>query len=200
MPDIRALLLTDIVDSTATASALGDVASSAQGSAHDRMARDLLATWRGHEIDRTDGMFLLFRSPSDAAGYALDYHAGVARLDPPVRARAGIHVGPVIERAIDAADVARGAKPLEIDGIAKPIAARVTAIARAGQTLLTADARDALGPVPWRLRSHGHWRLKGIADPVELFEVGDERAPFEPPPDEDKAYRVVRDGDLWLPV
>ena len=200
MADIRTLLLTDIVDSTATASALGDAASSVQGIAHDRMARDLLATWHGHEIDRTDGMFLLFRSPSDAAGYAIDYHAGLARLDPPLRARAGIHVGPVIERAIAPHDVARGAKPVEIDGIAKPIAARVTAIARAGQTLLTADARDALGNVPWRLRSHGHWRLKGITDPIELYEVGDERAPFEPPPDEEKAYRVVRDGDLWLPV
>ena len=200
MADIRTLLLTDIVDSTATASALGDAASAAQGIAHDRMARDLLATWHGHEIDRTDGMFLLFRSAADAAGYAIDYHAGLARLDPPLRARAGIHVGPVIERAIAPHDVARGAKPIEIDGIAKPIAARVTAIARAGQTLITADARDALGPVPWRVRSHGHWRLKGIPDPIELFEVGDEGAPFEPPPDEEKAYRVVRDGDLWLPV
>jgi len=200
MADIRTLLLTDIVDSTATASALGDAASSLQGTAHDRMARDLLATWRGREIDRTDGMFLLFGLPSDAAGYAIDYHAGLARLDPPLRARAGIHVGSVIERATAAEDVARGAKPLEIDGIAKPIAARVTAVARAGQTLLTADARDALGPVPWRLRSHGHCRLKGIGEPVELFEVGDDRAPFEPPPDEEKAYRVVRDGDLWLPV
>ena len=197
---IRALLFTDHVDSTALASTLGDAASSLLSSAHDRAARDLLATWRGQEIDRTDGLFLLFRMPSDAVGYAIDYHAAMARLDPPLRARVGIHVGPVIERATDAADVARGAKPIEIDGIAKPIAARVTAIAGAGQTLVTGDARDALGPVPWRVRSHGHWRLKGIPDPIELFEIGDERAPFEPPSDEDKAYRVVRDGELWLPA
>jgi class 3 adenylate cyclase len=149
MADIRALLITDHVDSTALASALGDAASSALGAAHDRVARELLQTWHGQEIDRTDGLFLLFRTPRDAVAYALDYHAAMAGLEPPIRARAGIHVGPVIERATDAAHVARGAKPIEIDGIAKPIAARVTGLARPGQTLLTAAARDALGAVPW---------------------------------------------------
>src|SRR5690349_5876726 len=126
MPDFRALLLTDFVDSTALTSALGDAASSALGSAHDRVARDLLRARDGLEIDRTDGLFLVFRSADDAVGYAIDYHAALARLDPPIRARVGIHVGAVIERPIAASDVARGAKPLEIDGIAKPIAARVT--------------------------------------------------------------------------
>ena len=33
-----------------------------------------------------------------------------------------------------------------------------------------------------------------------MFEVGDAEGHFVPPPDADKAYRVVRQGDLWLPV
>ncbi len=42
--------------------------------------------------------------------------------------------------------------------------------------------------------------VKGIAEPIELFEVGDERAPFVAPPDSEKVYRVIRDDDWWLPV
>ena len=60
MSERRALLLTDVVDSTATSEALGDAAAAALWSAHDRTARDLLPVWRGREIDKTDGMLLLF--------------------------------------------------------------------------------------------------------------------------------------------
>jgi predicted ATPase len=69
-----------------------------------------------------------------------------------------------------------------------------------GQILLSADARQGLGDERLRLQSHGHWRLKGVDSPVELFEVRDGDGPFVPPPDADKAYRVVRHGELWLPV
>ena len=73
-------------------------------------------------------------------------------------------------------------------------------MALGGQTLLTAEARASLGETELRVQSHGFWRIKGIAEPLELFEVGDERAPFMPPPDSAKVYRVVRDGELWLPL
>ena len=51
-----------------------------------------------------------------------------------------------------------------------------------------------------RLESHGHWRMKGVSEPIELFEVGDENAPFQPPPDAGKVYRVVERNGLWLPI
>jgi predicted ATPase len=50
------------------------------------------------------------------------------------------------------------------------------------------------------VQSHGYWRIKGIAEPMELFEAGDESAPFAPPPDNAKLYRVVRRNGLWLPL
>ena len=118
----------------------------------------------------------------------------------PLKARAGLHVGPVILRDNPPEDVAHGAKPLEVEGIAKPIAARVMSLALGGQTLLTAEARAALGDTALRVQSHGFWRIKGIAEPMELFEAGDERAPFMPPPDSAKVYRVVRRDELWLPL
>ena len=201
MSETRALLVTDIVDSTAIASRLGDDEAMALNVAHDRVARDLLRAWRGREIDKTDGMLMLFESAADATAYALAYHRALVTLSVPLKSRAGLHVGAVILRDNDAHDVAGGAKPLEVHGIAKITAGRVMALALGGQTLLSAAARDALGATPLTLESLGHWRLKGVPEPMELFELGDGAAALlGPPPDGEKAYRVVRGSPLWLPV
>ena len=205
MSEQRALLFTDVVDSTLLAERLGDAASAAVWVAHDRAARDLLPRWRGREIEKTDGLLVLFESAGEAVGYALAYHAVLAQLPVPLKARAGLYVGPVTLRENSAPDVALGAKPVEVEGLAKPIAARVMAVALGGQTMMTADARDALHGASVRLESHGHWRFKGIAEPIELFEAGAAEAaiagaPFNAPADGLKAYRVVRQHGLWLPA
>ena len=203
--DTVALLLTDIVDSTALTERLGAAGSALLWSQHDRIARDLVRQWRGREIDKADGFLLLFDSASDALGCVLAYHQALTTLDWPLRARAGLHVAAVTLRQNPAEDVARGAKPMEVDGLGKTVAARLMATALGGQTLLTADACAALTPHDGaapaaRLLSHGHWRLKGLPEPIELFEAGLESAPFTPPPDAAKCYRVVRQGDLWQPA
>ncbi len=200
MSEVRALLLTDVEDSTRLSETLGDAASAEVWAAHDRVARDLLQVWRGREIDKTDGMLLLFESAADAAHYSLAYHRGLSALPLALKARAGLHVGPVILRENSASDVVRGAKPLEVEGLSKPIAARVMSLAKGGQTLLTSAARNALGETSLQVESHGHWVMKGISEPVELFEVGEAGAPFAAPPDGEKVYRVVRNGERWLPV
>jgi class 3 adenylate cyclase len=200
MNEVRALLLTDVVDSTQLSQTLGDAVMAELWAAHDRVARDLLAARGGREIDKTDGMLLLFDAAADALTYAADYHRALKALPVPLSARAGLHVGPVILRENSAADIARGAKPLEVDGIAKPTTARVMALAQGGQTLLTEDARQTIAATSLHLCSHGYWVLKGLAEPVELFEAGDADGRFDAPPDGDKAFRVVRVDDRWLPV
>jgi predicted ATPase/class 3 adenylate cyclase len=202
-----ALLLTDVVDSTALAESLGDARMAAIWEAHDRVARDLLPRHDGREIDKTDGMLLLFSEPADAVRYAVAYHAGLAALSDHegvrLAARAGLHVGEVYLRENAADDVARGAKPLEVEGLAKPMAARVMSLGAGGQTLVSGDAMDALGTVPDDLdsRLHGHYRLKGVEDPVPLYEIGAvDVAPFLPPEDAAKAYRVVQRRGVWGPV
>ena len=198
----RALLFTDVVDSTLLVARLGDARAAKLWAEHDRRARGLLALHCGREIDRTDGFFLLFETAADAARYALAYHSALADLE--LGARVGLHVGEVTLRENTADDIARGAKRTEVEGLAKPFAARVMALARGGQTLLTSAARSALG-TPLEegagLESHGHYRLKGIETPVEIFELGLRAScAFAPPADADKAYRVVRAGDLWRPL
>ena len=197
---VRALLITDVVDSTKLSSALGDAATARLWAAHDRVARDLLRGTGGREIDKSDGMLLLFERALDAVRYALAYHGALRALEVPISARAALHVGPVLLRENSAADVALGAKPLEVDGIAKVIAARVMAAARGGQTLLTAEAAAALGEARLATRSHGQWRMKGIPEPLEVLEVKPADGAFAEPLEGANAYRVVRSGEVWLPV
>ena len=203
--DQRALLFTDVVDSTALVQRLGDAASSALWVEHDRRARALLATHAGQEIDRSDGFFLLFGDIERAARYAVAYHDAVRELG--LAARVGLHVGPVILRRNAAADVARGAKPVEAEGLAKPLAARIMSLARGGQTLMSEPARDALAAslpnealAGAQIDRHGHYRLKGVDEPILVFELGGPGDAFTPPADTDKAYRVVRAEGLWAPV
>ena len=193
----RVLLLCDVVDSTALTELLGDARSMALWRAHDSTARDLLADWRGREVDKTDGLFAIFDCVVDALGFATAYHEALAAMDPPLQARAAIHRAAVLLRETPAADVARGAKPLDVDGIAKPLTARIGALALSGQTLISETAAtalaDAQGLIPL-----GHWRFKGVSEPMALFEPAAQ--PLGPPPDAEKAWRVTRAGERWLPT
>ena len=156
---LQALLFTDVVDSTLLTQRLGDARARQTWIEHDRRARELLRRHRGREIDRADGFFLLFDAAADAARYAQDYHALLAALD--MTARVGLHVGDVSLREIADDDVAQGAKRIEIEGLAKPFAARVMSMAHGGQTLLSDAARRAIGgalDAALQIESHGHRR------------------------------------------
>jgi len=197
----RALLFSDLVDSTGVVERLGDAGATQLWAEHDRRARRLLARHQGREIDRTDGFFLLFDQIGEAARFAIAYQRAIAGLG--VVARVGLHVGAVTLRHNAPEDVARGAKPVEVEGLAKPFAARIMSLARGGQVLLSGSAAAVLGdalPAGTEIASHGHYRLKGIDAPVEVFELGIAGSVLAPPQDTDRVYRVVHAGETWRPL
>ena len=200
MSEDLVLLLTDIVDSTRTNAHWGDAAMAEVWAAHDRLTRDLLRSWRGREVGRSDGFIVVFDNVDDAVQFASAYHTGLAALERPLQARVGLHRGPMSMRENSAADISRGALPFEFNGIAISVAARVMAIAMGGQTLTTRATVDGLSETLASVRSHGHFRLKGVGEPLEVLEVGSANSPFTPPSDSSKAYRVCRRGTNWLPV
>ena len=199
----RVLLFTDAVDSTQLTERLGDEAASSLWAEHDRIVRRLMREGGGREIDKSDGFLLLFDDVPAAVTCGLRLHRELAQLSPPLASRAGIHRAQMLTRENSADDQASGAKPLEVDGIGKAVASRVMTLARGGQTLLSADAFGALhggtSEQGWQVTSHGHWRMKGLAEPIELFEVAAAGTPMLPPLDSPKAYRVVRTDDRWTP-
>ena len=200
MNGVATLVLTDLVDSTQLNSTLGDDAMAAIWAAHDRAARELIRLHGGREIGRSDGFLVLFDQPARAVAFATDYHGQLAAMSPPLWARVGIHTGAVRLRENSNEDREQGATPFELDGVALPTAARLMGAAGAGQTLISSTARAEAKQLPCRHLSHGHWRFKGVEEPMEVFEVGDQGAPFRPPQDSAKAYRVVRQAGHWLPV
>lgn len=193
----QVLLMCDVVDSTALTERLGDLEAARAWQAHDGRARALLAAWRGREVDKTDGLFGLFDTVEDALGFAAAYHDLLRDLQPPMRARAAIHRAPVLLRHTPADEVARGAKPLDVDGMAKPLVARLCALALPGQTLVSDRAREGAA-VPAALHLLGHWRFKGASEPMALHEPAEQA--LGPPPDVEKAWRVAHDGRGWRPV
>lgn len=213
---LRTLLVSDLVGSTELVSRLGDQRAFQLFGRHDRVARDLLQAFGGREIDKTDGFLLLFERPFDAVRYAQGYHEALAALGEGeglvLEARVGVHVGEVYLRQNPAEDVARGAKPLEVEGLAKAQAARLMSLAVGRQTLLGATAFDlarraavdgSLGERPLAWVAHGAYLLKGIEEPVQVFEVGVAGfSRLHPPPDSDKARRAVGDPTIlgWRPA
>jgi class 3 adenylate cyclase len=142
---IRTLLLCDLVASTELVERVGDATAADVLARHDRVARDLLAGFNGLEIDKSDGFLLLFERPIEAVGFAVEYQARLrelgAAIGSPLSSRVGIHVGEVVLRENLPDDVARGAKPLEVEGLAKAVAARVMSLAGSGRILPVLRAR-----------------------------------------------------------
>ena len=200
---LRTLVLCDLVDSTALVERLGDQPSAELMRRHDRFARALMLEYGGREIDKTDGFLLMFERPIQAVAFALAYQRDLARLakteNVPLAARVGIHVGDVVVWENAPGDIQRGAKQTEVEGLVKPVAARLMQLALPGQILLSGVAYDIahraqgelgekLAHVRWR--THGRYRFKGVPEPVPVFEVGEEGlAPLRPPPWTSKAHR-----------
>ncbi len=207
-PQLRTLLLTDLCDSTTLVERLGDGPAAELFREHDRLVLALQQRWRGRLIDRSDGLLLLFERPIDGLGFALDYVRGLRELDGPrklgLRARAGLHVGEVLTWRNSDEAVRVGAKPVEVEGLAKPMAGRLMATARPGQILLSAVAEPLahraareLGERGQQLlwKSHGRWRFKGVPEAQEIYEVGEPGfAPLRAPPNGPKAWRDI---PLW---
>jgi len=183
---MRALLFTDLCDSTLLVERLGDTAAAELFQDHDRLVMALQQRWNGQQIDRSDGLFMLFERPVDALGFGLDYQRGLQALGSNrnilLRARMGLHVGEVLLWNNSAESIALGAKAVEVEGLAKPMAARLMQLAQPGQFLLSATAESMvrraasdLGEAALGLKwtSYGRWRFKGVAQSMEVFGLQD---------------------------
>ncbi|MEO6364978.1 MAG: putative peptide modification system cyclase, partial [Luteimonas sp.] len=207
-PQLRTLLLTDLCDSTALVERIGDGAAADLFREHDRLVLELQQRWRGRLIDRSDGLLLLFERPIDGLGFALDYVRGLRAIGEnrmlTLQARSGLHVGEVLTWRNSDEAVQVGAKPLEVEGLAKPMAGRLMQLARAGQILMSSTAEPLMHRSARELgergehllwKSYGRWRFKGVPNGQEIYEVGEPGfAPLRAPKNGAKAWRDI---PLW---
>jgi putative peptide modification system cyclase len=207
-PMLRTVLLCDIVDSTALIERLGDVRAVALLQRHDQLMRQNLALCHGQLIDKADGVLALFERPIQALDFALRYQRGLREVGATegvdLKARIGIHVGDVMTWANEPKDVMAGAKAIEVEGLAKPVAARLMSLARPGQILMSGMAQNLcqravgeLGEAGANLRwlMHGRYSFKGVPAPMLVHEVGEPGlSPLRAPESGAKAWREL---PLW---
>ncbi|KFN49571.1 putative peptide modification system cyclase [Arenimonas composti] len=207
-PLLRTVLLADIVDSTALVERLGDMRAALLLQKHDQLLRQSIQFCHGQLIDKADGVLALFERPIQALDFALRYQRGLRELGQAegmsLRVRIGVHVGDVMMWANEPQHVRAGAKPFEVEGLAKPVAARLMNLALPGQILMSGMAQNLcqravgeLGEAGRELRFvlHGRYRFKGVPAPMLVHEVGEPGlSPLRAPDSGPKAWREL---PLW---
>ena len=190
------VVLLDLIGSTQFVERFGAYDAARWFQYHDRRARTLIQRFNGREIDRSDGFLISFNRPIDAVNFGLYYQMTVPQLTK-LNARIGIHWGPVVEVTQRELDVVVGAKPVELEGLTKNIAARTMSICMAGQVLLTRDAfalvrsrSNSMTPKDTRFSCVGLYKFKGVRDLQTLYAVGCDIKVLQPPPGNAKVTRV----------
>jgi len=155
---LATVLFTDIVDSSTRAAQLGDRAWRKLLDAHDAVVRTQLERFRGREVNTTgDGFLATFDGPARAIHCAKELTSGLRALD--LAIRAGVHTGEVEVRGDD------------IGGIAVHTGARVAALARAGEVLVSSTVKDLVAGSGIAFESRGEHELKGVPGSWKLFAV-----------------------------
>ncbi len=153
---LATILFTDIVDSTATLVRVGDAAWRRLLLDHNERMRSVLDRHRGREIGTTgDGFLARFDGAARAVRCAAEMAASVEDLG--IAIRAGLHTGEV--------ELVAG----NVRGLAVHAAARVAALAGAGEVLVSETTRDLLDGSGATFEDRGTHELKGFANPKRVF-------------------------------
>lgn len=153
---LATIVFSDIVDSTSVLERIGDAAWADLLRAHNEAIRVVIDRYRGREIDTMgDGFLALFDGAARAVQAAAAMDPAVAALG--IRVRAGIYTGEV--------ELAGG----HARGVAVHAAARVTALAAAGEVLVSGTTCDLLDGSGLRFEPRGEHRLKGLSGARPVF-------------------------------
>ncbi len=156
---LATVLFTDIVDSTRRAADLGDRRWRDLLETHDRLVRERLARFRGDEVKSLgDGFLASFDGPGRAIAAACSIRDALGQLG--LEVRSGLHTGEC-ER-LDG----------DLGGLAVNIGARVGALARPGEVLVSSTVKDLVAGSGVAFAERGEHELRGVPGRWRLFAVG----------------------------
>jgi class 3 adenylate cyclase len=157
---VATLLVTDIVESTAVATRLGDAGWKELLARHADHVRLELDRFRGVEVATTgDGILALF----DGAARAVRCAAAIRdrAVEEGLRIRAGVHSGE-IER-----------QPDNVRGVAVHAVTRIAALAGPGEVLVSAPAESLLEGSGLELEDAGEHELRGLPGRRRVFRLAE---------------------------
>lgn len=153
---LATVLFSDIVGSTQTLERLGDHAWAAVLREHNERIRAAIDRFRGREITSTgDGFLALFDGAAKAVRAAALMDPAVAELG--IRVRVGLHTTEV--------EIVGG----QPRGVGVHAAARVAALAGAGEVFLSGTTHDLLEGAAFSLESRGEHELKGLTGARTIY-------------------------------
>jgi class 3 adenylate cyclase len=162
-PALRAIMFTDIVDSTAMTARLGDVRAVEMVRAHDAMVRRALHNKGGREVKHTgDGIMAAFDDPVAAVDCARAIQQAFEAFNLASREKLRVRIG------LDAGEPVSDHN--DLFGATVQMAARLCQSAEP-DAIVVSEALSGLVPDRSRLVDLGPKTLKGFAQPVEAFEV-----------------------------
>ena len=155
---LATVMFTDIVGSTRRAADLGDRHWRDLLERHDQLFRRALERHRGREVKRTgDGFLATFDGPARAIRCAASITEAVEALG--LELRAGLHTGELEVMSDD------------LGGLAVHIAARVMALADAGEVLVSGTVKDLVVGSGIDFEDRGTHELRGVPGDWRLFRV-----------------------------
>ena len=146
---LATVLFTDIVGSTDRAAEVGDRKWRELLDQHDATAREEIERLRGQFVKSTgDGVVATFDGPARGIRCAQAISRRTAALG--IDVRSGLHTGEVEHRAND------------LHGLAVHVAQRVSALAGAGEVLVSRTVVDLVAGSDIQFEDHGEHELKGV--------------------------------------
>jgi class 3 adenylate cyclase len=153
---LATVLFTDIVGSTELAGKLGDAAWRDLVGRHHAIVRRELARYHGRELDTAgDGFFAVFDGPARAVQAAAAIRDQLRDIG--IDVRAGLHTGEF--------EIGDG----KVVGIGVSIGARISALAGAGEVLVSSTVKDLVAGSGLRFEDRGEHVLKGIGEPWRVL-------------------------------
>ena len=173
---VLTIMFTDIQGFTRLTEEKGDAFSNEVRQAHDALLVPIIERDGGGRVIKHigDAVMAVFIEPSTAVARALEIQDALRQYNqdhsnlPPLLVRIGLHMGKV---------TVEDKMSLDVFGRHVNRASRVEGLAEGGQIFLTYSVFDSAksylagrsGEAAWA--SHGRYQVKGIDEPLEIFEV-----------------------------
>ena len=155
---LATVLFTDIVDSTATAATIGDAKWRALLEEHDKIAKGIIARFRGTYVRGTgDGLLATFDGPARGVRCAQALVEALTSLG--IEIRAGLHTGEIEYGGHD------------LVGVGVNIGARVGAMAGTSEVWVSSTVKDLVVGSGLTFEDAGEHELKGVPDRWHLYRV-----------------------------
>jgi len=153
---LATVLFTDIVGSTGMAAEMGDGPWRRLLAEHNQVTQKQIERFGGREVKTVgDGVLATFDGPARAVRSAVAIRDGVGELG--LQLRAGLHTGEI------------EVQPDDIAGLAVHIGARISALANAGEILVSSTVKDLTVGSGLSFDDRGTHVLKGVPGEWRLY-------------------------------